>query len=218
MNAVSCNQFLFQAFEKVVFYLASLQIFKTSLQCREKMKSMQLVYKSLTTGQGKVPRTMNDRIVQKLLSVMGRLPPAPTTQPTVRIIGSNNSGAAGFPNSFSSHFQASTVIGPPAGAILTNRSSAFEDLSNSEDDVEMAEPRPAHAPIMTSTPSRRTSRETRVRVGLGKKSLRRKKSAPSQRNTAVYVLIDKLIATQAASNERFAALEEKYLKQIKYNF
>lgn len=194
---------------------------KTPSQCREKIKKLKTIYRNLTTGQGKISRKVRNRIVQKLYQVMGGMPAssvtltepkspsAPTSQHGAQL-GSNNIGAA-LPDDFSPHFQPS-LIGP-SGDFMADRSSASEDPSSSEDDepVEMEPARPANAPIMTSTPSKRNT--NRVIGVTSKKSSRHghKKSGRSRnKHSAVYFLIDKLIASQAASNERFAALEERY--------
>ncbi len=192
---------------------------KTPSQCREKIKKLKTIYRNLTTGQGKISRKVRNRIVQKLYQVMGGMPassvtltePKSPSAPTSQQLGSNNIGAA-LPDDFSPHFQPS-LIGP-SGDFMADRSSASEDPSSSEDDepVEMEPARPANAPIMTSTPSKRNN--NRVIGVTSKKSSRHghKKSGRSRnKHSAVYFLIDKLIASQAASNERFAALEERYI-------
>ena len=60
------------------------------------------------------------------------------------------------------------------------------------------EEQPPNGLMLKSKSSRKSSHRHR-----SKKSLRR--------STAIYVLIDKMIASQAASNERLAALEERRL-------
>jgi hypothetical protein len=78
-----------------------------------------------------------------------------------------------------------------------------DDSSVSSDQESMSSSDIDHAEVTTQTPV------SKIRVR-SKKSSRRKKRSRSKKLSAIYLLIDKVIAAQSAANERFAALEERY--------
>ena len=188
---------------------------KTPSQCREKIKKLKSIYRNLNSGHGKVSRKIRGRLVQKLHQVMGGLPVSVTlpasaekdspdliVPPGQEALGAEDErqrSATALPDDFPAHFQAS--LGP-SGDFMADGSSGggSTDLSSTEDDdVEMEQP-PVPAAADSATPKGNK---------VVKKSSRHRKGR-SKRRSAIYVLIDKIIASQSASNERFAALEERY--------
>lgn len=199
-----------KAFERVSFHLAQRQMDKTPSQCREKIKKLKTIYRNLNSGHGKVSRKIRGRLVQKLHQVMGGLS-AGVTMPSAEkespdlIVPSGTEGLdAGddrqrsttvLPDDFPAHFQAS--LGPSGDFMAEGSSGGTSDLSSSEDDeVEVPPARTAEssAPKNNNKVTKRSSRHRKNK---------------SKRRSAVYVLIDKIIASQSAANERFAALEER---------
>jgi len=191
-----------QAFERVSFNLAQRGMDKTPTQCREKIKKLKTIFRNINTGHGKVSRKIRGRLVHKLHQVMGgvsvNIPPeTPEKDPDIFVstgtghveVDANAGDDRRLPDDFAVNFQAS--LGPNADFLATGSSTT--DISSSDGEAsEIGEPT--------------------ADVPAGMKSKANKKSRHRKRSrSAVYVLIDKIIASQTASNERFAALEERRL-------
>lgn len=190
-----------QAFERVSFNLAQRGMDKTPSQCREKIKKLKTIYRNLNGGHGKVSRKIRGRLVQKLHQVMGgvAVPVAQNEKDSSDLLVPQATGQEVEPgvaderqqslsDDFASSFPAS--LGPNADFLATGSSSTSDQSSSDAEATEM---------------------DTTIASGIknkSKKSHHRKRS----RKSAVYVLIDKIIAAQATSNERFAALEERRLQ------
>lgn len=213
---------------------------KTPSQCREKIKKLKTIYRKLNSGQGKVSKKIRGRIVQKLHEVMGGLPVSVTMPSTtekdssvelivphsvehpqqeVRLEAENNGGdgggedrhshprnASSLPDDFQTHFQPS--LGPSSDFMADGSSGGTSDLSTDDDEngtAMVVEHRSTEEMSSAAHESKGNKASTS-----SKKSSRHRKSRGSRRRSTIYVLIDKIIASQAAANERFAALEERY--------
>ena len=210
------DMLLIQAFERVSFNLAQHQMDKTPSQCREKIKKLKTIYRNLN-NHGKVSRKIRGKLIHKLHQVMGGISVVPPSnekntdmsiavnqeeeidgaeiegQRTNNVLGDEFAG-----NNFGIPVK---IIAMDSGGDFLDEddssvSSDQESMSNLSSDID-------HAEVTTQTPVSKS----RVR---SKKSSRRRKSSRSKKLSAIYVLIDKVIASQSAANERFAALEERY--------
>ena len=190
--------------------MAQHQMDKTPSQCREKIKKLKTIYRNLNNGRN-VSRKIHGRLIHKLHSVMGGitvgLPPASDKDPASVAVEANQEEVGGeeverqrtsvLSDEFANNFPTTLEAGDDflADGDSSTVSSDPETVSSSEiDQVEV--------PITAVSKSTKSSRST-------KKPSRRKKDSRSKRRSAIYVLIDKVIAAQSAANERFAALEER---------
>lgn len=181
---------------------------KTPSQCREKIKKLKTIYRNLNNGNGKVSRKIRGRLIHKLHQVMGgismSLPSTSDKEPEMVVpdagqVEIDNTGIDRQRTNvlnveFASPFQTTLESGGDflADGDTTTISSDPESVSSSEVD-------------QTEVVSQ-TATKCKVR---SKKPSRRKKGSRSKKRSAIYVLIDKVIAAQSAANERFAALEER---------
>lgn len=181
---------------------------KTPSQCREKIKKLKTIYRNLNNGHGKVSRKIRGRLVHKLHEVMGgisvNLPSASEKDPDLVAVVSQEEIDGGevddrhrtnvLGDEFTDNFQ--TPLETDGDFLADDDSSTIssdpESTSSSEaDQVEL------------------TAQTTVSKSKTRNKKPRRKKGSRSRRRSAIYVLIDKVIAAQNAANERFAALEER---------
>lgn len=191
------------------FNLAQHQMDKTPSQCREKIKKLKTIYRNLNNGHGKVSRKIRGRLVHKLHEVMGGvsvgLPSASDKDPDMAVAAGQEEMDGGevdrqrgsvLGDEFATNFQ--STLGPDGDFLADDGDSSTissdpESVSSSEID---------HAEMTTQAAV--SKNKTR-----SKKPSRREKGSRSRRRSMVYILIDKVIAAQAAANERFAALEER---------
>jgi len=183
-----------QAFERVSFNLAQRGMDKTPTQCREKIKKLKTIFRNINSGHGKVSRKIRGRLVQKLHQVMGGVPvsmPSETPEKDPELYVPDGTGhvevnSADFlPNSFQH-----TSLEPATDFLATGSSTTGVSSSSEE-----AEPVDDAAPLKNK----------------GKRKSGRHCSKRSRRSSPVYVLVEKMMASQTAWNERFAALEERRL-------
>jgi uncharacterized protein (DUF927 family) len=191
---------------------------KTPSQCREKIKKLKTIYRNLN-NHGKVSRKIRGKLIHKLHQVMGGISVVPSatdknTEMSVAINQEEEMDGAEVEgqrtnNVLGDEF-ASNNFGIPVKIITMDSGGGFldeGDSSISSDPETMSSSDIDLAEVTTQTPVTKS----KVR---SKKPSRRRKGSRSKRLSAIYVLIDKVIAAQSAANERFASLEERYFSKI----
>lgn len=202
---------LLQAFERVSFNLAQHHMDKTPSQCREKIKKLKTIYRNLN-NRGKVSRKIRGKLIHKLHQVMGGISVLPATDKSSDMSAAVNQeemdGAeveGQRTNNVLGDEFAGNHFGIPVKITTMGSGGDFQDegdSSVSSDPESMSSSDMDHAEVPTQTQiSKNRVRSTKLS--------RRRKNKRSKRLSAIYVLIDKVIAAQSAANERFAALEER---------
>ncbi len=182
---------------------------KTPSQCREKIKKLKTIYRNLNNGRN-VSRKIRGRLIHKLHSVMGVIPvglPSASDKDPDMVVTANQEEIGGadverqrtsvLGDDFANNFQTTLESG---GGFLGDGDGDSSTASSDQDSVSSSE-----IDRVEVTPEAAVLKH-KVR---SKKPSRRKKGGRSRRRSAIYVLIDKVIAAQSAANERFAALEER---------
>lgn len=193
-----------QAFERVSFNLAQHNMDKTPSQCREKIKKLKSIYRSMSNGQSKMSRQLRGRLVQKVHQVMGGLSTSmssPSKEPD--LIPAEQEGL----NISSGERQASCVMTDDFHATFPESISSNNDYMMNEEGSSSSSDQSISSSEADDTDGGQRTRNSPTEAT--RKKSTRKSCRKSARRSALYALIDKLIAAQNAANERFAALEEK---------